>query len=102
MQSDTEFVDALEEVAEGHDAELEKLPANAWGKYVRKVMQQKKVVFAIWYTNDDERHCYCIKGMDTPEGARVEMSAFLVGDAEDAEQMKIYWGDGPSNTSAMN
>jgi hypothetical protein len=40
--------------------------------------------------------------MDTPEGASVEMTAFLVGDAEDAEQMKIYWGDGPSNTSAMN
>jgi hypothetical protein len=102
MQSDTEFADALEEVAERHDAELEKLPPSEWGKYVRKVMQRNKVVFAIWYTNDDERHCYCIKGMDTPEGARVEMTAFVVGDAEDAEQMKLYWGDGPSNISAMN
>src|SRR6516162_8839127 len=99
MQSDTEFVDALEEVAEEHDVELEKLPASEWAKYVRKVMHWNKVVFAIWYTNDDERHCYCIKGMDTAEGARVEMTAFLVGDARDAEQMKIYGGDGPSNTS---
>ena len=41
MQSDTEFADALEEVAEQHDAELEKLPLSEWGKYVRKVMQRK-------------------------------------------------------------
>jgi hypothetical protein len=102
MQSDTEFADALEEVAEQHDAELEKLPRSEWGKYVRSVMKRNKVVFAIWYTKDDERHCYCIKGMDTPEWARVAMTAFLVGDAGDAEKMKLYWGDGPSNTSAMN
>ena len=49
-----------------------KATANEWGKYVREVMQQNKVVFAIWYTNDDDRQYYCIKGMDTPEGARVE------------------------------
>ena len=102
MQSDTEFADALEEVAEQHDAELERLPPSEWGRYVRKVMNLNRVVFAIWYTNDDVRHCYCIKGMDTPEGAKVEMTAFLVGDAEDAEQMKLCWGDGPSNLSAMN
>jgi hypothetical protein len=40
MQSDTEFVDALEEVAEQHDAELEKLLPSEWGKYVRKVMKR--------------------------------------------------------------
>jgi hypothetical protein len=102
MQSDTEFVDALEEVAEQHGAELERLPHREWGKYVRNVIRRNKVVFAIWYTKEDERHCYCIKGMETPEGARVAMTAFLVGDAEDAEQMKLYWGDGPSNTSTMN
>jgi hypothetical protein len=62
---------------------------------------RSEVVFAIWYAGN-ERHCYCIKGMATPEGAEVETTAFIVGSAADAEGMKLNWGDGPNKPSSMN
>jgi hypothetical protein len=101
MQSDTEFVEGLEQIAERHAAALESLTPKDRKSYVRDAMKGSKVVFAIWYAGN-ERHCYCIKGMATPEGAKVATTAFIVGSAADAEGMKVNWGDGPSKPSSMN
>jgi hypothetical protein len=95
MQTDREFTDALEQIGLQNAGVLKKLPVKKRRAFVRKSMQRSKIVYAIWYV-DDERHCYCIKGINQPEGYQ-KVTAFIVGSVVDAEGMQRDWGDGLSS-----
>jgi hypothetical protein len=43
-------------------------------KHVRCAMKKAEVVYAIWCEGDDP-HILCIKGIDTPEGAKALTTA---------------------------
>jgi hypothetical protein len=95
----SDFVDTVEAVAIKHADTLATMSAKEQLRFVRHVMKTSKLVFAIWY-DADTRHCYCIKGKNTPEGPRVRFTAIVVRSVADDLGLEAEWGDGIASYSA--
>jgi hypothetical protein len=79
--------------ATAHADNLQRMKHRDRRRYVRKVMKEARVIYAIWY-DDDNRYIFCIKGIATPEGTRASMHAIFVKSEADALGMRREWGDG--------
>ena len=97
---DDQFIEAAVQNAVKHADNLQHLNHRDRRNYVRDVMKEAEVVFAIWYEEDD-RYIFCIKGINTTEGKRVSFHAIFVRSEADAMGMRREWGDGELPTWVM-
>ena len=86
--------------ATAHADNLQRMKHRDRGRYVRKIMKEAWVIYAISH-DDDNRYIFCIKGIATPEGTRASMHAIFVKSEADALSMRRDWGDGELPTWVM-
>jgi hypothetical protein len=97
---DDQFIETVVENAVKHADNLKHMKQRDRRRYVRDVMQEAEVVFAVWYEGDD-RYIFCIKGINTTEAKRVSFHAIFVKSEADALGIRREWGDGELPTWVM-
>jgi hypothetical protein len=99
--SEEAFKAELARVATANAEAMSTMSKKQQRTHVRRVMKAATVVYAIWHEGEYQ-HCWCIKGIDTPEGTFAGVTAFVVDCAESAVNMRCDWGDGPTSPELMN